>query len=172
MKKFVYLIILFGATIFTVSAQKMILSNTENENGELIECYKNNNGEIYCNVYYIGSLADKFSSGLRRIEKNKKIGFIDKKGNIKITPQFSTAEKFQKKRCAVQNLGKESDKSATDGSAEIIWEDGLWGIIDKKGGIVKPFQYERKWNNNENCYEYYNDKERFILTEKGKIKKQ
>lgn len=170
MNKVLLTILIFGFTSTSIIAQKLTLSDIENEDGELVQCYKNNNGDVHCTVYYIGSIADNYSGGLRRIKKENKIGFIDKKGSIKIDPQFGKAEKFCKKMCAVKSLGKELDLSATDGSAEISWEEGLWGIIDKKGKIVKPFDYERKWNEEHKCYEYYNKKEQFLFTTKGKIK--
>lgn len=170
MKKILFIILILGFTPITIFAQKLTLTEIENENGELTQCYKDGNGEVLYTVFYIGSIADNYSGGLRRIEKEKKIGFIDKKGNIKITPQFAKAEKFYKKRCAVKNIGKALDKSATDGSAEITWEEGLWGIINKKGELVKPFSYERRWNKKNGCYEYYNNKEKFLFTDKGKIK--
>ena len=170
MKKILFIILILGFTPITIFAQKLTLTEIENENGELTQCYKDENGEVLYTVFYIGSIADNYSGGLRRIEKEKKIGFIDKKGNIKITPQFAKAEKFCKKKCAVKNIEKALDKSATDGSAEITWEGGLWGIINKKGELVKPFSYERRWNKKNGCYEYYNKKEKFLFTNKGKIK--
>ena len=106
MKKILFIILILGFTPITIFAQKLTLAEIEKENGELTQCYKDENGEVLYTVFYIGSIADNYSGGLRRIEKEKKIGFIDKKGNIKITPQFAKAEKFCKKRCAVKNIGK------------------------------------------------------------------
>lgn len=170
MNKLLYSILILGLSILPSFGQKLTLQTIENENGDEVQCYKDDNGNIEYRVYYIGSIADKYSGGLRRIEKDNKIGFIDKKGKVIIVPQYGSAEKFSKKRCAVRDLGKALDKSATDGSAEIIWEEGLWGIIDKKGTIVKPFSYERRWNSQEECYEYYNANDHFLFTKKGKIK--
>ena len=80
MKKILFIILILGFTPITIFAQKLTLAEIENENGELTQCYKDENGEVLYTVFYIWSIADNYSGGLRRIEKEKKIGFIDKKG--------------------------------------------------------------------------------------------
>ena len=74
-----------------------------------------------------------FCDGLARfytIEEDKedgkvrKYGFMDKKGNIVITPQFRDAENF------------------FDGLAAVCNEDEQWGFIDKKGKMVINYQFE------------------------------
>ena len=55
---------------------------------------------------------------------NLKWGFVDKKGNIKIEPQFSAIRDFSEGRCAVANSA------------------GEWGYIDSEGKLVINYQYK------------------------------
>ncbi len=63
------------------------------------------------------------------IRQNGKVGYIDKKGEIVITPQFDTAWPF------------------SEGLA-LIEDDGKYGYIDKKGEIVitPQFDYARSFS--------------------------
>lgn len=53
-----------------------------------------------------------------------KWGFVDKKGNVKINPQFSKTGNFSNGKCAVLN------------------SDGKWGYIDKEGKILINYQFD------------------------------
>ena len=68
-----------------------------------------------------------FSEGLAAVSVRDKsgYGYIDKTGKIVIEPQFSTAWRFH------------------DGVAR-VGKDGKWGMIDKNGNVVVPFEYDRK----------------------------
>lgn len=54
----------------------------------------------------------------------KKWGFIDRKGIVAITPQFSKVSDFSEGKCAIRN------------------DQGKWGFIDKKGTIVINPQFD------------------------------
>ena len=64
MKKILFIILILGFTPITIFAQKLTLTEIENENGELTQCYKDENGEVLYTVFYIGSIADNYSGGL------------------------------------------------------------------------------------------------------------
>ncbi|MDO9255158.1 MAG: WG repeat-containing protein [Bacteroidales bacterium] len=53
-----------------------------------------------------------------------KWGFVDKAGNVKINPQFSSTGNFSNGKCAVRN------------------KDGKWGYIDKEGKIIINNQFD------------------------------
>jgi len=75
---------------------------------------------------------DYVSEGYFRIIHNGKIGYADKNGNIKITPQFSCAFPFQHGTAKVSLNGK----SVPDGE-HTIWVSDAWFYIDKSGKRVK-----------------------------------
>lgn len=60
----------------------------------------------------------QYYNGLAKFEQNGLWGFIDKKGNIAIAPQFSYVGRFSRERAAVQV------------------QNGLWGFINKQGQYV------------------------------------
>lgn len=67
----------------------------------------------------------------------EKYGFIDKKGNYIIEPQFDKAEDFDYNGYAKVNIGYEFD--IVDG----ILAEGKWGLIDKSGNyVVQPIYDE------------------------------
>lgn len=128
-----------------------------------------NGMEIY-RIYAVGENPDKWHEGLLRIVQDDKIGFINKKGKIVIQPEYCRATSFVKGKSIANINAVKVDKSTTDAQSSVSWEDGKWGVIDKKGEVLKPFDYIRVWNDSLACYEYQKEGEIFILTEKGKIK--
>ncbi len=128
-----------------------------------------NGVEIY-QVYTFGETPDNLNEGLRRIVLNGKVGFINKKGQLVISPQYSQATAFFKGKSIVNVNAVKIDKSATDvENSASVWEGGKWGVIDKKGNVVKPFDYAREWNDSIGAYVYKKMGEMFIFTPKGKI---
>jgi hypothetical protein len=125
--------------------------------------------EIY-QIYAIGEYPDNLHEGLRRIVRDDKIGFINKKGKLVISPQYSQATPFFKGKSIVNINAVKIDKSATDAQNITLWEGGSWGVINKKGNVVKPVEYIRSWNDSIGNYQYEKSNEIFILTRKGKIK--
>ena len=59
---------------------------------------------------------------------NVKWGFVDKKGTIKIEPQFSSTNNFSDGKCAVANAA------------------GEWGYIDIEGKLIVNYQYTNAKN--------------------------
>jgi hypothetical protein len=57
-------------------------------------------------------------------DDEEKWGFVNKKGETVINPQFSLVSNFNEDRCAVRN------------------EEGKWGYIDKNGLIVINYQFD------------------------------
>lgn len=69
---------------------------------------------------------EPFREGYSRFyAKDGKIGFIDKDGNISIEPIYDSASDFR------------------DGLASVCIGEN-WGVIDKSGKIVIPFEYKRR----------------------------
>lgn len=65
--------------------------------------------------YYI---ANSFSEGLAAVYKDKKYGYINKKGKYVIEPQYVDAGDF------------------SEGIAVVQTEDGEWNFIDQTGAVV------------------------------------
>tara|TARA_Y100000385_G_scaffold291483_1_gene369779 strand:+ start:4162 stop:5802 length:1641 start_codon:yes stop_codon:yes gene_type:complete len=83
---------------------------------------------------------------------NEKWGFVNKKGEVVINPQFSYANNFSDGLCAVEN------------------DDGKWGFIDKDGKIVINYQFtdiDKRFNRFKNgkCVVNLNGKSGVINTE-------
>jgi len=79
------------------------------------------------------SSAVDFSEGLVAVVKNNKIGFIDKKGNVKIPFQYEYSE-FQFN--FYNNFGVFSEGMAP------MMKGGKWGYIDKSGNTAIPYVYD------------------------------
>lgn len=81
----------------------------------------NTGGEIVINLPNVVN-ARNFSEGLAAFSISSRNdnywGFMDKKGNVIVNPQFEDVGLFNEGKCAVKN------------------SDGLWGFIDKSGKII------------------------------------
>lgn len=169
MKRFLTILFFACMALEGSYAQKLFFEKSKSKKEGVTCCYKTIDGEKYCDVYMVGTTPDKFSSGLRRIVKDGKIGFIDKKGNIAILPQYDMAEPFRKKYCVVNKGAQKETVSATDAYSEGSMQGGLWGIIDKKGKTIIPCGFSKVWDENQHEFIYHNGTKGFQLTPKGKI---
>ena len=98
-----------------------------NKKGQLMRTHLFDNGPDY------------FKDGLARTIKNNKFGFINKKLNIIIKPEYDFAFPFVNgqaivcNECSIKPVG---EHKSIDG--------GQWGVIDKKGSIVTEIKYTKK----------------------------
>lgn len=164
-------IILFLTILLTsqfVTAQKLAYYTEESDEGTLYG-YKTAQGEPYCTVYMIGSMPDPFVSGLRRIVKDGKIGFINKKGVVAIAPEYDMAEPFTKKICAVNKGAIQQELSATDEYALGVRKGGQWGVINNKGAVTLPIKFTQRWNKEADRHEYVAGWQAFHINKKGKV---
>lgn len=129
----------------------------------------NDNGLEMYQIYAFGEEPDSFNEGLMRIIRHDKVGFINRKGQVIIPPGYCQATPFFKGKSIVNVNAVKVDKSTTDTQNSTLWEGGKWGVIDKKGNVVKPFDYTRVWNDSIETYIYKKREEMFIFTKKGKI---
>lgn len=107
-------------------------------NGEgYSEGYIDTNGKPVIDIKYF-ALGDFAENSLTYAYIfGEKYGFIDKKGNYIIEPQFDKAEDFDYNGYAKVNIGYEFD--TVDG----ILAEGKWGLIDKSGNyVVQPIYDE------------------------------
>lgn len=74
-------------------------------------------------------MAGNFSEGLALVKVNQKYGFVDKEGNISISPQFDYAEPFSEGLALV--VIDKSDENSTK----------KYGFIDRSGNLVIPTQF-------------------------------
>lgn len=95
-----------------------------------------------------------FSNGLAAFSVSDstevKWGFVDKKGIVKINPQFKTVTGFLNGKCAVEN------------------KEGKWGYIDENGKLIINYQFDRAFNfMNGNATVFLDDKAG-VINEEGK----
>lgn len=105
---------------------------------------------IHDGIYYINKNAhlvrthlfdngpDYFKEGLARTIKNNKFGFINKKLDIVIKPEYDFAFPFvngQAKVCNGCSIKLVGEHKTVEG--------GQWGIIDKQGNVVTEVKYEQ-----------------------------
>ena len=83
--------------------------------------------------------ADYFSEGLARTISGKKFGFVDKKLNTVIKPEYDFAFPFKKGIAVVCN----ACRPASDGEHRTP-AGGRWGAINKAGKIVIPLENSRE----------------------------
>lgn len=118
---------------------------------ERIFQYIDKNGAV---VIKNNSMSDGsgFSNGLARVWSNWKLGFINKKGEYVIQPQYGNAQDFSEGMAAVK-VGS--------------FFDGKWGYIDENSNFVIKAQYEHAGNfvNGYACVTL-NDKY-FLIDKKG-----
>ncbi|WP_051568573.1 WG repeat-containing protein [Crocinitomix catalasitica] len=94
----------------------------------------NRNGQIMFDAYLYGDFQlDEFSDGLLRVERNGKIGFINKKGEIVIQCQFECAENFENGQAKV---ALECNYNSTIMN-QVEMKSNNWYFINKKGNKIK-----------------------------------
>ena len=92
-----------------------------------------------------------FYSGVARVEKNKKSGYIDKKGEILIPLIYS------------------SGKPAGSNGLIAVKKGNLWGYVDKENNIVIDFQFLYAESFSERiAVVSYDKKKYFFIDEKGR----
>ena len=115
---------------------------------------------------------DYYSCGMKRFfdEKTSKIGFENKKGTVVLPAIYCIAERFVKNKCLVYTNAELKEKSTTDGEIIRCWENGKWGVIDKKGRFIVPCKYKRVWSENLGIILYQTSCDSFFVNPKGRIK--
>lgn len=95
-----------------------------------------------------------FSEGLAAFSisdsSDVKWGFVDKKGIVKINPQFKSVRSFLNGKCAVEN------------------KEGKWGYIDGNGKLIINYQFDGAQNFMNGKAVVYLDEKGGIIDEEGK----
>lgn len=122
----------------------------------------NKNEEKLFTVYPFDNGPDYIVEGTFRIIENKKMGFADTLGNIIVPIIYDYVNPFEN-GLALVNIGGHSESiDPSDKYCEYhTWVGGKWGIIDKKGKIIKEIKYSHKWQNGKSILT--NDAEVFEL---------
>lgn len=110
----------FKKLAFVVKNNRMVAIDRDEQ--VLFEPFPFDNGPDYANDEYYRILGD-----------NKKIGYADTLGNIKIKPQFGCAFPFENGRAKVSN----NCKTVAVDQEHSVWESNQWFYIDKQGRRVK-----------------------------------
>lgn len=99
-------------------------------------------GQTLVTPYVLDNGPDYYVSGLSRFEDNKKIGFVNLKGDIVVPAQFDWASAFWfSQPISVACVGcAPYKKDEHDEYPEI--KGGTWGCINKKGQTVIAFDFE------------------------------
>ncbi|WP_163323059.1 WG repeat-containing protein [Draconibacterium mangrovi] len=106
----------------------------------------NRKEEKLFNVYIFDNGPDYIVDGTFRIIEQNKMGFADTLGNIIIPTIYDFTYPFEK-GLALVNIGGHSESiDPSDPLCEYhTWAGGKWGIINKKGDIIKDIEYDREW---------------------------
>lgn len=113
-----------------------VYDNVGHVSGKMVELVKDDAGYVFdsrgrqyhegllATSYYIDGSYRYFHSGMGRIKVDDKYGYINESGELCVSPQFEDAKEFEGEFAPVKSNGK-------------------WGVINKKGGIIVPFKYDR-----------------------------
>ncbi|MBI4698849.1 MAG: WG repeat-containing protein, partial [Nitrospirae bacterium] len=108
------------------------------KNGQAVQAaYVNREGKT-ARVHYFDNGADHFVEGLARTVKDGKLGFINEKLNIVISPQYDFAFPFSNSAALVCN----GCKFVAEGEHTSV-VGGKWGYINKGGVVIVPIQHEK-----------------------------
>jgi len=90
-------------------------------------------GAVKAEAYRFDNGPDYFSSGRARVVANGKVGFIDERGVLVVTPRWDGATAFCGKVALVCN----GCTRGTGDDADVL-SGGVWGAIDPKGREIVP----------------------------------
>jgi hypothetical protein len=95
------------------------------------------NGRVLARALLFDNGPDYFQYGYARIQKDGKVGFLDRYGRVAIEPRWDGAYSFCDGLAPVcvgcaRGQGDEHDS----------WLGGKWGFIDVRGAIAIPLEYE------------------------------
>ena len=126
----------------------------------------NRSDSILLTPFIFDNGPDYFKEGLFRYVENNKMGFANLKGEKMILPKFDFATPFANGLAAF-NVGGHTAKGGEEHS---LWEDGLWGFVDKKVKIVIEPKFMRVLNFKNNFAEAITqDQKHVLIDKKGKI---
>lgn len=113
------------------------------------------NGTLKFETVFFDNGPDYYEEGLSRFIKGGKVGFHDREGNIVIPPSYDFATPFREgysyvcNGCYSEYPSMPTYQPLSASFCQHPREDtyksiigGKWGIIDKKGHIIVPLNYE------------------------------
>lgn len=95
----------------------------------------NEKGDVLVTMFNFDNGPDGFEEGLARFVEGGRMGFVDERGVIRIPARYEFAYPFEEGRARVgkgfrvEKVGEYS-----------LMKGGLWGEIDRKGNLVKPYR--------------------------------
>ena len=109
-------------------------------------CTINTAGKVLYHPYFFDNGPDSYASDLRRFIEKGKIGFANRNGKIIIPASFdfAIAFTFSEPITVVCKGCKEEPKPSNYGKG--CWhpkiEGGKWGVIDRRGNIIVPLEFD------------------------------
>lgn len=94
-------------------------------------------GKVLARAYLFDNGPDYFVAGRARIVENGKLGFIDRKGHLKVKPAYDYATPFCEARAGVCN----GCRIEASGEYQRV-VGGRWGYIDPNGRVVVPLELD------------------------------
>jgi hypothetical protein len=96
------------------------------------------NKKIIGDIYFFDNGPDYFKNGLTRFKKNNRVGYLDKKAKIIVSPAYDYGSYFMDGFAMVGNnvIGADTIMES------IIPKCESYGVIDKKGHVILPLIYK------------------------------
>ncbi len=145
-------------------------------NYDLAENFKNNEAKVKLNdssffINKLGVIIKKYdkewtkSNGMILVKKNEKYGFLDSLRNEITKFEYDYAKEFSSDVAVVSSGGKWSKENAYTSN----YTGGKYGVIDKKGNVVIPLEFQHIEMARENKMSFTKGLLQGFLNTKGEI---
>ncbi|WP_426493450.1 WG repeat-containing protein [Hymenobacter sp. 102] len=121
-------------------------------------------------AFYFDNGPDYVQNGLMRYTNdNSLVGFANSKGQIKIPALFTIAYPFNH-GYSIVGQGSHLEPLFPGETEHMVWRGGKWGIIDRRGNILVPIQYDalNPVRENDKWLEAVRGSEKFLITHTGR----
>ncbi|WP_240471661.1 WG repeat-containing protein [Hymenobacter aerophilus] len=127
-------------------------------------------GERTVRAFFFDNGPDYVAQGLMRYTNDSaQVGFANRRGRVKIPAQFTIAHPFQH-GYSIVGQGSHQEPLYPGDTEHMVWRGGKWGIINRRGRVVAPLQYDELSPVRENTkwLEAVNGTDVFLINRKGR----
>lgn len=99
-------------------------------------------GQRLAHPFLLEGLPDDVAGGLMRYQNEaKQVGFLNRRGRVRIPAQYTIAYPFYRGFSKV-GQGCHLESLCPGDTEHQVWRGGRWGVIDRRGRVVIPLQYD------------------------------